>query len=172
MAPSRSRPLGLFLIALFKLIKAGLFIILAVGAIKLLDRDMADIFSFWISKLHVDLENRFVQSILVRLDLIDRRMLEEISVATFGLAALLLTEGLGLLFQKRWAEYLAVFETGLFIPLEVYELIRHATITKFSLLGINSAVVLYLLWLLIKKSSAGNGAPGQKRHPPFLTAGV
>ena len=149
MPQPSSRPIGIFLIALFKLIKGALFVVLAISALKLLDRDIADIFWVWI----IDIENRFVQNIFMRLDLIDNRMLEEISTVTVVMAGLFFTEGLGLLFQKRWAEYLAVFETGLFIPLEIYEFVRHTTVTKISLLGINIAVVMYLLYVLIRKSS-------------------
>jgi uncharacterized membrane protein (DUF2068 family) len=154
MSQPSSRPLGIFLIALFKLIKGALFCILAIIALKLIDRDIADIFWVWITKLHIDIENRFVQNIFMGLDLVDNRLLTEISITTFIMAGLFFTEGLGLLFQKLWAEYLTVFETGLFIPLEVYELIRHATVTKVSLLAINVAAVLYLLYVLIRKSSA------------------
>jgi uncharacterized membrane protein (DUF2068 family) len=153
MPQPSSRPIGIFLIALFKLIKGALFVLLAISALKLLDRDIADIFWVWITRLHIDIENRFVQNIFMRLDLIDNRMLEEISAVTVVMAGLFFTEGLGLLFQKRWAEYLAVFETGLFIPLEIYEFVRHTTVTKISLLGINIAVVMYLLYVLIRKSS-------------------
>ena len=141
MPQSSSRPLGIFLIALFKLIKGGLFISLAIIALKMIDKDIADIFMVWITKLHIEVENRFVQDIFVRLDLVDNRLLKEISATTFLMAGLFITEGLGLLFQKRWAEYMAVFETGLFIPLEIYEFVRHATVTKISLLAINAAVV-------------------------------
>jgi uncharacterized membrane protein (DUF2068 family) len=54
---------------------------------------------------------------------------------------------------------MAVFETGLFIPLEIYELVRHATVTKVSLVAINVTAVVYLLVLLIKKSSVKPPAP-------------
>ena len=159
MPQPSSRPIGIFLIALFKLIKGTLFVALAISALKLLDRDIADIFWVWITRLHIDIENRFVQNIFMRLDLIDNRMLEEISTVTVVMAGLFFTEGLGLLFQKRWAEYMAVFETGLFIPLEIYELVRHATVTKVSLVAINVTAVVYLLVLLIKKSSVKPPAP-------------
>jgi uncharacterized membrane protein (DUF2068 family) len=151
MSQPSSRPLGIFIIALFKLLKGALFCALAVSALKLIDRDIAEIFWVWISRLHIDIENGFVQSIFTSLDLVDNRMLEEISTVTFVMAGLFFIEGLGLLFQKRWAEYMTVFETGLFIPLEIFELVRHATITKVSLLTINVAVVMYLLFLLLRK---------------------
>jgi uncharacterized membrane protein (DUF2068 family) len=136
------------------LTKGGLLVALAIGALHLLDRDVGELFSFWITRLHIDLENRFVQSMLASLNLVDNRMLEEISAVTFGFAGLLFVEGTGLLLEQRWAEYMTVFETGLFIPLEIFELVRHATGTKATLLIVNCAVVAYLLRALVRKSHA------------------
>jgi hypothetical protein len=42
-------------------------------------------------------------------------------------AGLLLTEGLGLLLRKRWAEYLTIITTAGLIPIELYEMSRRAT---------------------------------------------
>jgi uncharacterized membrane protein (DUF2068 family) len=147
-------PVGIVLIALFKLTKGGLLVALAIGALNLLDKDVGELFSFWITRLHIDLENRFVQSMLASINLVDNRMLEEISAVTFGFAGLLFVEGVGLFLAQRWAEYMTVFETGLFIPLEIFELARHATGTKVVILTVNCAVVAYLLWALVRKPPA------------------
>jgi uncharacterized membrane protein (DUF2068 family) len=145
------RPLGLFLISLFKLGKALLLIALGIGALNLLDRDIGDMFLDLIVKLHIDSENRLVQHILLRLNLVDGRMLKEISVGTFLFAAVLLIEGSGLFFQKVWAEYMTALETAIFIPFEVQGIIHHATLTKSILLAANCAVVLYLVFLILRK---------------------
>lgn len=46
---------------------------------------------------------------------------------------------------RRWAEYLTFVETGLLIPLEIYELTATVTPLKVAALVINLAVVAYLL---------------------------
>jgi uncharacterized membrane protein (DUF2068 family) len=66
-------------------------------------------------------------------------------VGTFVYAALLLTEGTGLLLRKRWAEYFTIITTAGLIPLEVYEISRHLTAAKVVVLLINVAIVLYLV---------------------------
>ncbi|HUI92437.1 MAG TPA: DUF2127 domain-containing protein [Chitinivibrionales bacterium] len=173
MPQPSSRPLGIFLIALFKLIKGALFVSLAVIVLKLLDKDIADLFMVLITKLHIDAENRFVQDIFMRLDLIDNRLLKEISASAFFMAGMFFTEGAGLLFQRRWAEYMAVFETGLFIPFELYEMVWHGTVTKVILLGINIAVVVYLVVLLVRKSSEKPAArSGQEKRPSAEKTGA
>ena len=58
---------------------------------------------------------------------------------------LLLTEGVGLAWGKRWAEYFTIIATSSFIPLEIYEIFRHTNVTKVVVLLINVAVVWYLV---------------------------
>jgi uncharacterized membrane protein (DUF2068 family) len=59
-------------------------------------------------------------------------------------SALFLTEGVGLAMKQRWAEYLALVATGLFVPVEIFELCKEPSIAKGVLLVINIAVVAYL----------------------------
>ena len=46
---------------------------------------------------------------------------------------------------KRWAEYLTIVSTASLLPLEAYELAKHAGIGKGLALAINLAVVAYLI---------------------------
>lgn len=69
-------------------------------------------------------------------------------LVALGLLAYGLLEGveaLGLWWGKRWAEYLTVVATSVFLPLEIYELTRTVTPTKVVAFVLNVAVVVYLL---------------------------
>ena len=132
-------------IAGFKLAKGLLLVAVGVGALRLLHRDVADVLSSWIAQLHVDPENRHVDRLLGALWGVDDRKLKAVSITAFLYAALLLTEGVGLWFRQRWAEYFTVIVTGSFIPLEVYELVRRVTVTRVCVLSINVAIVWYLI---------------------------
>jgi uncharacterized membrane protein (DUF2068 family) len=57
----------------------------------------------------------------------------------------LLTEGIGLLLRKRWAEYFTIITTGGLVPLEIYEIARHVTAAKIVVLALNVAIVVYLV---------------------------
>jgi uncharacterized membrane protein (DUF2068 family) len=48
--------------------------------------------------------------------------------------------------RRRWAEYLTVFATGILIPYEAYEVVRHITLFKVGALLLNIAVVAYLAY--------------------------
>ncbi len=144
---------GLWLIALFKLVKAALLLIVAIGALKLIHDDVAVTVAVWVAAIRFDPDNRFIHRLFVKLAQIDDRKLEAISAGSFFYAALLALEGIGLWMEKRWAEYLTVIATASFIPLGVYELVERRTVTRVLLLAFNIGVVIYL----IKKLRERNG---------------
>ena len=127
-APPRAEQPGsktIWLIGIFKLFKGLLLVAVGAGAIKLLNKDVGDVVNHWIQVLRVDLENRFIHGFLQKAFSVTPRQLEELSASTFFYAALLLTEGTGLLLQKHWAEYFTVITTGGLLPLEIYEITKH-----------------------------------------------
>lgn len=153
--PKGSHDRGLMAIGLFKLAKAIFFFGIGVGAIHLLHKDIQDEVLRLALRFKFDPENRFVSLLLDKVDLIDAHRLRQISVATFGYSALALTEGVGLLLEKVWAEYLTLILTISFLPWEIYELIRKPDWFRLSLLLINLAVLWYLVWLLRRKKLLG-----------------
>jgi len=144
---------GLLMIGLFKLGKAVFFFLLGFGAIHLLHKDLGDEVMRIATSLKFDPESKFVTLLLDKVDLIDAHRLKQISLATFAYSALALTEGIGLMLEKVWAEYLTLVLTVSFLPWELFELSRHPNWFRLSLLLINLAVLGYLIWLLKKKRS-------------------
>jgi uncharacterized membrane protein (DUF2068 family) len=135
----------IFLIAVFKLAKAILLVAAGIGALRLLHKDLGEVVEHWIDVLRVDPDNRYIHSLLARVWSVNDRTLKEISVGTFCYAALFMTEGTGLLLRKRWAEYFTIIVTGSFLPLEIYELVRHASPAKALVIIINAAIIGYLV---------------------------
>lgn len=135
----------LVLIGLFKLAKALLLVIVGIGAIRLLHKDLAAAVVDWVQVFGIDPDNAFVHGLIARIFRVTPKQLKELSVGTFLYACLFTVEGLGLLFRKRWAEYFAIVTTGGLIPLEIYELSRHFTIAKTVVALVNVWIVWYLV---------------------------
>jgi uncharacterized membrane protein (DUF2068 family) len=140
-----ARDAVLRLIAVFKLLKGLLLLILGLATINLRHKDITDALGAWVDQLHLDPGGRLVRAVLFHAADLKARRLVAISAGMFVYAALLFTEGTGLLFRKRWAEYFTVIVTASFVPLELYEIGRHATGTRIVVLGINVAIVWYLI---------------------------
>jgi uncharacterized membrane protein (DUF2068 family) len=148
MPQGRTHGRGLRLIAAFKLLKGLALLAVGIGALKLLHKDVAAIVLHWITAFQVDPRGHYIQLLLAKLAIVDDRRLKELSVGTFIYSAVFLTEGVGLALGKRWAEYLTILTTASLLPIEVYELVKHAGIGKVVALVINLAVVVYLIWEL------------------------
>ena len=86
--------------------------------------------------------------------LVDDCTLARISAGTFCYAALLFTEGIGLLLAKRWAKYFTVIITASLLPLEAYEIVKHFSIAKIFVIAINVGVVWYLVVKLMDETQA------------------
>jgi uncharacterized membrane protein (DUF2068 family) len=69
-----------------------------------------------------------------------------IIAALAAYAAVELVEGIGLWQLRRWGEYFAFVATGIFLPLEVYELAHKVTPLKLVTFLLNLTLVLYLVW--------------------------
>jgi len=134
----------IFLIGLFKLFKGISLLIAGFGLLRLLHKDVAAVTQHWIEVLRVDPDNRFIHRALVRIFNVTPKQLRELSAGTFVYAAIFLTEGTGLLARKHWAVYMTLISTGLFIPLEVYEIYRHFTLLKLAVTVVNVLIVWYL----------------------------
>jgi uncharacterized membrane protein (DUF2068 family) len=75
--------------------------------------------------------------------------IENLYLAGAAIAAYAVLEGVeavGLWLGKRWAEYLTFVATIVFIPYEVYELLKSVTTLKVVALVINLAIAIYLLY--------------------------
>jgi uncharacterized membrane protein (DUF2068 family) len=142
---SKSSSFVLVLIGMFKLFKALLLIAVGIGAITFLHKDVVSTVAHWTQVLRVDPDNRFVHGMLVRIFRVTPKQLKELSVGTFLYAGLFATEGIGLLLHKRWAEYFTIVTTSGLIPLEIFELARHFTVTKLMVAFVNVLIVGYLL---------------------------
>jgi uncharacterized membrane protein (DUF2068 family) len=144
---------ALLVIAVFKFVKGAVLLALAFGALTFLHKDVASEVQHWLDQLRIDPDNKFIGTLLGRLQLVHTKELKEISALGAGYAALFLTEGTGLLFRKRWAEWLTIVATSSLMPIEVYELVEKFTAVRLFALLINAAVVLYLIYLVRQKEN-------------------
>jgi uncharacterized membrane protein (DUF2068 family) len=139
------------LIAAYKLLQAALLVSVAVGALKLLHKDVADVLTNLAMALRMNPEGRLVGFLLDKASLLDDHRLRQISLFLFGYAALGLLEGIGLMLEKVWAEYLTAILTASFLPLEIFELMHRVTWFRIGLFVLNLAVLAYLVWHLIRR---------------------
>jgi uncharacterized membrane protein (DUF2068 family) len=142
---SRRHNRWLMLIAFYKFVQSLLFIAIGVGALRLVHKDVGDMFLLLADHLRFNPEARIVHFALVEASLVNDPLLRRIGAAAFCYAALGIAEGIGLYLEKMWGEILTLVITASFLPWEIMEIFRRLTWPRLSLLVINIAVFIYLL---------------------------
>src|SRR5438094_640934 len=132
------------LIGAFKLVKA---LLLVAFAVSLLDPWWRQELRHLARAVGVDPDHRLAELIAKLRDL-DGARRTEIAIALCVYASLYVTEGVGLIRRRLWAEYLTVIITTSFIPFEVYEMVEKGSVLKAFVIALNLAAVVYLLWRL------------------------
>jgi len=142
--PNWRADLWLRAIALFKLVKATLLVAGGVAALGLLKPQTAHAMTQWATELAADRHSRILNILIARLVDVDEQTLRLLSIGSLLYSALFYVEGIGLLYDKPWAEYLTIFTTAGLIPFELYELHRRITLIKIGVLIANLGIVFYL----------------------------
>jgi uncharacterized membrane protein (DUF2068 family) len=158
------------LIAVFKFLKAVLFILAALGAFGLMQQGIGNQAREWGAALAFGSGQRIVRHIVMQLLTLSRSKIAALGVVALFYAALFMTEGIGLWRERRWAEYLTVIATGSLIPVEIYEIAHHVTLLRIGTFIVNVAVVIYLI-VRLRAPRHASSAERVSTVPPAATAG-
>ena len=140
----RERTWTIHLISAEKVIKGTVSVVIAFKLLSMLGQDIHAWAADFVSRHGIDAANHYVHNVLERLTGVGNNQLIEFSTIALIYASLEYTEGIGLWLQKRWAEYLTIIATALFIPVEIYEIYARFTWVRIAILAINIFIVWYL----------------------------
>jgi uncharacterized membrane protein (DUF2068 family) len=149
------RPAGLEAIILYKLIKAGVELVLGAFAVFLLVRG-AEAGAATLAQVLLEHFAGAWSLELAKLIVVSATTahVKFVALASFADAALSAVEGLALGAGKWWAPWLVVAATGALLPWEIFELLRHPGWGRVLLLIVNVAVVVYLLLTVVREHRA------------------
>jgi uncharacterized membrane protein (DUF2068 family) len=144
---------ALRLIAAYKFCKAALLVAIGLGSLRLLNPDVEEWADRWAAALALRHDRRLLAQLVTLVSDLSPRSLQALALGAFAVALLFITEGVGLWVGKRWAEYLTVIATTLFVPVEIFELARRITAPRVAALLINLVVVAFLAYRLRRSES-------------------
>jgi uncharacterized membrane protein (DUF2068 family) len=142
---TRSHQTGLAIIAVFKVVKGLLLLLVGLGLLELVHAEIATLFSLLIEALHLNADSRIIHALVLKVDALQPHSVLVAGLVSLGYAGLLLLEGIGLWLERSWAAYLTVISTSLLLPFELYEVIDRVTILRVGVLMLNLVIVLYLV---------------------------
>ena len=145
MPEAKQRALALSGIIMIKLGKGVIFLLVAWAAYALSDNDLPAEYQRLLHWFHLNPERQFFSYLAVWVGKITETKILWVAVGTLAYSLISLIEGVGLHLRQRWASWMAIGESGFFIPLELYELSLRFTGTVFIILILNVFICIYLL---------------------------
>jgi uncharacterized membrane protein (DUF2068 family) len=161
-AERHRRRTALRAVASLELAKGLVVLLLGFGAVSLVHKDAWDAAEALLRFLHVDPDrHRYAQVFLNLADNITDAKLWAMAGGAAAYSVVRFIEAYGLWLERTWAEWFALISGALYVPFEVYELIRRPTLIRLAVLLINLAVVFYMLYLRLSAQAeiARNGQP-------------
>jgi uncharacterized membrane protein (DUF2068 family) len=137
------------MVALLEAAKGILVLLAAFGFAEILLRhvDLEDAAQNLLYFLHIDPERKISHALMH----LAGRMMDANLVTVLAIAcvysSLRFIESYGLWRQRVWAEWLAIVSGGVYLPFELYNLIRRPTMAHWVILLVNIGVVLYIAWV-------------------------
>ena len=151
-------PRGLRFAAMFEAAKGILVLTTGFGLMLLIHEDLHRAAEQILKHIHLNPASHYP---LVFIDAVNR--LTDWQLWALALSALLyslvrLIEAYGLWNEKQWAEWFGFLTGGMYIPLELYEIMESVTWPKVTVLTINTLIVAILAFALIQSRKPGNAS--------------
>ena len=145
-------------VAVFEAAKGMIVLLLGLGLLRLVHKNLDEFAENLIRFLHVSpvghLSNLFV-SAAQRFH--DKNVWVLVSAAAIY-ALVRFTEAFGLWHDREWAEWFALLTGAMYLPLEIFSIMRHSNLMKWVVFLGNVIIVLYMLLLRVQASTHGGPA--------------
>jgi len=151
MHPSK-KLVALRTVAVFEASKGILVLLLGLGLLRLMHKNLDEFAEQLIHFLHASpggrLSNLFVNAANHTTD----KSLWALAGAAVIYAMVRFAEAFGLWNDREWAEWFALLSGAMYLPWEMYSLMRHPHPIKWVILLANLAIVLYMIVLRVQDS--------------------
>ena len=151
----RSSRAGLRAVATFEAAKG--VAVVALGIFLLLVHSHAEDFTAsLLFHLHIDPDRSVSHALLNAAEKLSDARLITIAAAVLSYATVRFVEAWGLWNRRVWAEWFALLSGALYLPWECLKLAERVDIERVGVLGINIAIILYMLWVRISSCRPPN----------------
>lgn len=139
--------------ASFELTKGVVVLLAGFGVLSLVHRDVWGVADSLLELLHINPEKHYAQVFLQWADGVTDAKLLTIGTLAAVYAMMRFIEAYGLWRARAWAEWFALIAGGVYVPFELYDLIRKPAIIRAVILVVNLAIVIYMAYLRIFEKS-------------------
>ena len=139
-------------------IKGVVVLLAATGLLVLVHEDLTELAARLVQYSHLNPASKYPHIFVDAASRLQEPRLVWLAIGAAAYATVRLIEAYGLFWERPWAEWLAALSGGLYVPLEVVEVVRKPSALGLAVLAVNLVVVAVMVWALIqRRRSHANG---------------
>jgi len=138
-------------VAFVEAFKGAVVLIAATGVLALIHEDLNALAARLVEHAHLNPASKYPHIFLDAVARVEERWLLWLAAGAAAYSVLRFIEAYGLFRDRAWAEWFAALSGGLYVPLELIELIRKPSVLRLVVLVINLAVVAIMVWALVQR---------------------
>lgn len=139
-----TRPGGLRVVAVFEGAKGGLVLLTGLGLLSFIHRDLHNAAEEIVRHFHLNPAHHYPQIFLDAAARVTDTQLWLLALSALLYAVVRFVEAYGLWHRKLWAEWFGVLSGGIYIPVELFEVVHRLSWARLTVLSVNLAIVAYL----------------------------
>ena len=140
-------------VAIFEVTKAAIVLLLGCGLFHLMHKNLDDVAERVVQVLHINPEGKLSNLFFELASHSDDRNLWVLALGSLAYASVRLTEAYGLWREREWAQWFSLLSTALYLPPELYWMLRDPSWPKCAVLVINIVIFLFMVGLRISGHS-------------------
>lgn len=145
------RAIGLQSIAVIEGIKGAIVLLSGLGLASLVHHDVQSVAEQLVRKLHLNPAKHYPHIFIDAAAQLTDARLWTLAAGAAAYAGWRFLEAYGLWKARAWAEWLAAISGSIYIPFEIYELTRGATLLRVVTFSINVVIVAVMVRALLQR---------------------
>lgn len=137
-------------IAIFEGVKGVLIVLLGLGLLSLLHKDVEEVAENFLFRLHISIQHKIGHAIVNAASKLTDGKLWGFAAAAMIDAAVRFVAAWGLWNRRVWAEWFVLLSGALYLPIEIMKLAERANWLHIAIFAANVAIVLYMLYIRLE----------------------
>jgi len=149
---------GIRIVAVFEAVKGLLVLVAGFGVLAFIHKDLHLAAEELVRHMHINPARHYPRIFIDMLNQLNDVHLWIMAVSALLYSTVRFVEAFGLWKQRQWAEWFALLTGAMYIPIELFEIARGVTWSKATILTINTAIVIYMGYVLDRSRQKGKHA--------------
>ncbi len=147
----RESATGLRVVAIFEASKGVLVLLVGLGLLSVVHHSAQNAGEEIVERFHLNPAHEHPRILIYAATHLDNSNLRLLAIAALLYSTMRFIEAYGLWRMRVWAEWFAIVSGGVYLPLELYELVHRATVVKAVVFVVNGVIVAYLVYFRLSR---------------------